>query len=100
MVRRLCTYGLELKYCDGFTHDLCPLLPLLELQYKASVPASTTQTSAILKKGWNPRLPQNSLSKYLVEIHPKAASLKRMLDNARDNEFGCMEDSFAYSKDK
>ncbi|MBW0461310.1 hypothetical protein O181_001025 [Austropuccinia psidii MF-1] len=27
MVRRLCEYGLELKYCDGFTHYWCTLLP-------------------------------------------------------------------------
>ncbi|MBW0518301.1 hypothetical protein O181_058016 [Austropuccinia psidii MF-1] len=29
MVRRVCAYGLELKDCDGFTHDLCALLPAL-----------------------------------------------------------------------
>ncbi|MBW0544200.1 hypothetical protein O181_083915 [Austropuccinia psidii MF-1] len=29
MVRRICAYGLELKYCDGFTHDWCTLLPSL-----------------------------------------------------------------------
>ncbi|MBW0530442.1 hypothetical protein O181_070157 [Austropuccinia psidii MF-1] len=31
MVRRFCAYGLELKYCDGFNHDWCTLLPALEL---------------------------------------------------------------------
>ncbi|MBW0465703.1 hypothetical protein O181_005418 [Austropuccinia psidii MF-1] len=29
MVRRFCAYGLELKYCDLFTHDWCALLPAL-----------------------------------------------------------------------
>ncbi|MBW0589777.1 hypothetical protein O181_129492 [Austropuccinia psidii MF-1] len=29
MERRFCEYGLELKYCDGFTHDWCTLLPEL-----------------------------------------------------------------------
>ncbi|MBW0462875.1 hypothetical protein O181_002590 [Austropuccinia psidii MF-1] len=29
MVRRFCAYGLEFKYCDGFTHDWCTLLPAL-----------------------------------------------------------------------
>ncbi|MBW0525759.1 hypothetical protein O181_065474 [Austropuccinia psidii MF-1] len=24
MLRRLCAYGFEFKYCDGFTHDWCP----------------------------------------------------------------------------
>ncbi|MBW0588193.1 hypothetical protein O181_127908 [Austropuccinia psidii MF-1] len=34
MVRRVCAYGLEFKYCDGFTHYWCTLLPALELAYK------------------------------------------------------------------
>ncbi|MBW0506923.1 hypothetical protein O181_046638 [Austropuccinia psidii MF-1] len=41
MVRKFCAYGLELKYCDRFTHDLCTLLPALELAYKLSIRAST-----------------------------------------------------------
>ncbi|MBW0521095.1 hypothetical protein O181_060810 [Austropuccinia psidii MF-1] len=31
MVRGFCAYGLEFKYCDGFIHDWCTLLPALEL---------------------------------------------------------------------
>ena len=100
MVRRFCAYGLEFKDCDGFTHDWCTLLPALELAYKASIHASTNQTPAILEKGWNPKLPQDSLRKDLVEIHPTAASFKGMLDKARKHAVRCMEDSFAYAKDK
>ncbi|MBW0556055.1 hypothetical protein O181_095770, partial [Austropuccinia psidii MF-1] len=100
MVRRFCAYGLELKDCDGITHDLCTLLPELELAYKTSIHASTNQTPAILEKGWNCKLPQDSLRKYLIEIHPTAASFKGMLENARNHAVRCMEDSFAYAKDK
>ncbi|MBW0581840.1 hypothetical protein O181_121555 [Austropuccinia psidii MF-1] len=50
MVKRVCEYGLEFKYCDGFTHYLCTLLPALELAYKTSIHASTNQTPAILRK--------------------------------------------------
>ncbi|MBW0543632.1 hypothetical protein O181_083347, partial [Austropuccinia psidii MF-1] len=100
MVRRICAYGLEFKYCDGFTHDWCTLLPALELEYKTSIHASTNQTPAILEKGWNPKLPQDSLRKDLIEIHPTTASLKGMLDKARKNEVRYIEDSFAYAKDK
>ncbi|MBW0500992.1 hypothetical protein O181_040707 [Austropuccinia psidii MF-1] len=59
MVRIFCAYGLELKDCDGFTHDWCTLLPALELAYKTSIHASTNETAAILDKGWNPKLPQD-----------------------------------------
>ncbi|MBW0565165.1 hypothetical protein O181_104880 [Austropuccinia psidii MF-1] len=100
IVRRFCAYGLELKECDGFTHYWCTLLPELELAYKTSIHASTNQTPAILENGWNPRLPQDSLRKYLIEINPTAASLKGMRDKARKHAIRCMEDFFAYDKEK
>ncbi|MBW0583860.1 hypothetical protein O181_123575 [Austropuccinia psidii MF-1] len=83
MVRRFCAYGLELTDFDVFTHDWCTLLPALELAYKISIHASTNQIPAILEKGWNPKLPQDSFRKALIEIHPTAASFKGMLDKAR-----------------
>ncbi|MBW0470291.1 hypothetical protein O181_010006 [Austropuccinia psidii MF-1] len=48
MVRMVCAYGLELKDCVGFTHDLCTLLPALEPVYRKSIHAITNQTFAIL----------------------------------------------------
>ncbi|MBW0522276.1 hypothetical protein O181_061991 [Austropuccinia psidii MF-1] len=57
MVKRFCAYGLEFKDCDGFTHDLCTLLPALEFAYNTSIHSSTNQTPSILEKGWNPKLP-------------------------------------------
>ncbi|MBW0537990.1 hypothetical protein O181_077705 [Austropuccinia psidii MF-1] len=52
------------------------------------------------EKGWNPKIPQDSLRKELVEIHPTAASFKGMLEKAGKNSIRVMEDSFAYAKDK
>ncbi|MBW0512606.1 hypothetical protein O181_052321 [Austropuccinia psidii MF-1] len=72
MVRRVSAYGLEFKDCDGRTHDW----------------------------GWNPKLPQNSLRKDLVEKHPTASTFKGMLDKARKHAIRCTEDSFAYAKDE
>ncbi|MBW0571058.1 hypothetical protein O181_110773 [Austropuccinia psidii MF-1] len=100
MVRILCAYGLELKDCDIFTHDWCTILPGLELAYKTSINASTNQTPAILEKGWNPRLPQDSLRQGLIEIHTTAASVKGVLEKARKHAVRCMEYSFAYNNDK
>ncbi|MBW0569813.1 hypothetical protein O181_109528 [Austropuccinia psidii MF-1] len=100
MVRRFCAYGLESKDCDGFTHDWFTLFPALELAYKTSIQASTNQTPAILEKGWNPKLPQDSLRKDLIEIHKTDANFKGILEKARKNAVRFMEDSFAYAKDK
>ncbi|MBW0583079.1 hypothetical protein O181_122794 [Austropuccinia psidii MF-1] len=92
MVGRFFSYGLEFKDCDGFTHDWCTLLPELELAYKASIHASTNQTLAVLEKGRNTRLPQDSLRKDFVELYPTAYSFKLMLGKARKNAVRCMED--------
>ncbi|MBW0511261.1 hypothetical protein O181_050976 [Austropuccinia psidii MF-1] len=100
MVRRFCAYGLEFKDCDGFTHHWCTPLPALELAYTTSIHAITNQTPAIIEKGWNPKLPQDSLRKDLVEIHPPAASFKGILDQTTKHAVRCMEDSFAYAQDK
>ncbi|MBW0531955.1 hypothetical protein O181_071670 [Austropuccinia psidii MF-1] len=100
MVRRFCAYGLGFKDCYGLTNDWCTLLPALELESKTSIHSSTNQTFPIIEKGWNPKLPQDSLRKDLVEIHPTAGSFKGMLAKARKHSIRCMEDSFSYAKDK
>ncbi|MBW0500214.1 hypothetical protein O181_039929 [Austropuccinia psidii MF-1] len=100
MVRRLCACGIDLKECIVFNHDWCTLLPELEFAYKTSIHASTNQTPSIVEKGWNPRIPQDHLRKELVEINPTAASFKGILDKARKHTVRCMDDSFAYAKDK
>ncbi|MBW0512959.1 hypothetical protein O181_052674 [Austropuccinia psidii MF-1] len=100
MVRRLCAYGLELKDCYGFTHEWYTLLPALELEYETSIHASINQTNAIIEKRWNPRLPQDSLRKYLVKRNPTASSFKGKLEKVRNHAVKCMEDLFAYANDK
>ncbi|MBW0536070.1 hypothetical protein O181_075785 [Austropuccinia psidii MF-1] len=100
MVRRFCAYGLEFKDCYGFTHDWYALLQPLELAYKTSIHASTNQTSPILEKGLNAKLPQDALRKDFFEIHPTASSFKGILDKAGKHTIRCMEDSSANAKNK
>ncbi|MBW0545541.1 hypothetical protein O181_085256 [Austropuccinia psidii MF-1] len=90
MIRIFCAYGVEFKDSDGFTHDWCTLIPSLELAYKTSIHSSTGKAPAMLEKGWNPRLPYDTLKKDLVDIHPIASSFKSMLDKARHHANRCM----------
>ncbi|MBW0533044.1 hypothetical protein O181_072759 [Austropuccinia psidii MF-1] len=98
MIKRSCAYGLELQDSDGFTHDWCTLIPALELAYKTSIHASIGKTAAILEKGLNPKLPVDTLKRYLVDIHPTASSFKLFLDNVRHNANKIMNDAFEYAK--
>ncbi|MBW0549995.1 hypothetical protein O181_089710 [Austropuccinia psidii MF-1] len=100
MIRRFCAYGLELKYSDGFIHDWCTLIPALELAYKSSIHASTGKNPAMLEKGWNPKLPVNTLKKDLVDIHPTASSFKLLLDKVSNHANQSMIDAFEYAKQK
>ncbi|MBW0558041.1 hypothetical protein O181_097756 [Austropuccinia psidii MF-1] len=100
IIRRFCPYGLEFKDSDGFTHCWCTLIPALELAYKTSVHSSTGQTPAMLEKGWNPRLPEDTLRKDLIEIHPKASSFKIILDKVKHHAKQSMNDAFDYAKQK
>ncbi|MBW0578100.1 hypothetical protein O181_117815 [Austropuccinia psidii MF-1] len=100
MIRRFCAYGLQFKDSDGFTHDWCTLIPALELAYKKSVHSSTGQTPAMLEKGWNPRLPADTLRKDLIEIHPTASSFKIMLYKVKNHAKQSMNDAFDYAKHK
>ncbi|MBW0513342.1 hypothetical protein O181_053057 [Austropuccinia psidii MF-1] len=100
MIRRFCAYGLEFKDSDGSTHDWCTLIPALELAYKTSVHSSTGQTTAMLDKGWNPRIPADTLRKDLIDIHPTASSFKIMLNKVKNHEKQSMNDTFDYAKQK
>ncbi|MBW0515886.1 hypothetical protein O181_055601 [Austropuccinia psidii MF-1] len=66
IIRIFCAYRLEFKNSVGLNHDWCTLIPALELAYKTSIHSSTGKTLAMLEKGWNPRLPYDTLKKDLV----------------------------------
>ncbi|MBW0534194.1 hypothetical protein O181_073909 [Austropuccinia psidii MF-1] len=100
MNRRFCSYGLEFKYSDSFTHDWCTLIPALELECRTSIHYSPSKTSAMLEKGWNSTLPYDTLKKDLVDIHPTASSFKLILYKARHCANRCMPDSFKYAKER
>ncbi|MBW0568018.1 hypothetical protein O181_107733 [Austropuccinia psidii MF-1] len=100
MIRRFCACGLECKYFDGFTHDWWTLIPELELAYRTSIHASTGKTPAMLEKGWNPKLPVNTLKKDLVDIHPNSPSFKLFLDKVSHHVNQSMNDAFEYAKQK
>ncbi|MBW0489114.1 hypothetical protein O181_028829 [Austropuccinia psidii MF-1] len=83
MIRRFFAYELEFKDSGGFTHDWCTLIPALEMAYKTSVHSSTSRNLPMLEKGWNSILLEDTLTKYIMYIHPTASSFNIMLDKVK-----------------
>ncbi|MBW0502757.1 hypothetical protein O181_042472 [Austropuccinia psidii MF-1] len=54
----------------------------------------------MLEKGWNQRLPENTLRKDFIYIHPTASSFKIMLYKVKNHEKQIMNDAFDYAKQK
>ncbi|MBW0532055.1 hypothetical protein O181_071770 [Austropuccinia psidii MF-1] len=75
-------------------------MPGLELAYKTYFHSSKGQTPAMLEKGWNPRLPEYTLSKDLIEIHPTASSFNITLNQVNLHAKQSMNDAFEYAKQK
>ncbi|MBW0478301.1 hypothetical protein O181_018016 [Austropuccinia psidii MF-1] len=99
MIRRFCSYSLEFKDSEGFTHVWCTLIPALQLAYRTSIHPSTVKAPAMLEKCWNSRLLYYTPKNDLVDIHPTESSFKIMLDKARHHANRCIQDSFKYAKE-
>ncbi|MBW0542316.1 hypothetical protein O181_082031 [Austropuccinia psidii MF-1] len=54
----------------------------------------------MLGKGWNPKLPVDTLKKDLVDIHPTASRFRLLLDKLRNHGNKSMTDAFEYAKQK
>ncbi|MBW0558830.1 hypothetical protein O181_098545 [Austropuccinia psidii MF-1] len=54
----------------------------------------------MLEKGWNSRLPEDTLKKDLIDIPPTASILKIMLDKVKYHAKQSMNDAFDYEKPK
>ncbi|MBW0516119.1 hypothetical protein O181_055834 [Austropuccinia psidii MF-1] len=83
IIRRFWAYVLQLKDSYGLINDWCTPIPALEFAYKTSVHSFTGKTPSMLEKRWNPRIPEDTLSKDLVDIHPTSSRFKLMLDKVK-----------------
>ncbi|MBW0492587.1 hypothetical protein O181_032302 [Austropuccinia psidii MF-1] len=72
IIRRSCSYGIEYKDHEGYTHDLVTLLQNIQLACTTSQNFTTWKSPSLVKKGWNPLLPVDNLKKTLLTIHPTA----------------------------
>ncbi|MBW0570811.1 hypothetical protein O181_110526 [Austropuccinia psidii MF-1] len=52
----------------------------------------------MLEKGWNQKLPEDTLRKDLIDINPTASRFNIMLDKVKHNAKQSMNDTFDYAK--
>ena len=100
MIRRFCTFGLEFKNRDGYTHDWVSLLPALEIAYNSSKHSSTKETPYTVERGWIPHLPRNTINDHLPSLHPTALDFKKMLDMAHTHAEQCVQEAVEYNRNR
>jgi hypothetical protein len=100
MLRRFCSFGLEFKNHDGYTHDWVSLLPALEIAYNSSKHSTSNEVPYVLERGWIPRMPKDTLNDKLPHIHPTALDFKKMLDVTQNHAKKCVEEAVEYNKNR
>ncbi|MBW0478024.1 hypothetical protein O181_017739 [Austropuccinia psidii MF-1] len=78
ILKRFCSYGMEYKDHEGYTHEWVTLLPEVQMAYNTSRHSTTEKSPSLVEKGWNPLLPVDHLKKTLVNMHPKAKDFHDM----------------------
>ncbi|MBW0549717.1 hypothetical protein O181_089432 [Austropuccinia psidii MF-1] len=58
------------------------------------------KTPEMLEKGWNLKLPVDTLKKDLVDLHQPASSFKLFIDKVNNHENQSMTCAFEYAKQK
>ncbi|MBW0485070.1 hypothetical protein O181_024785 [Austropuccinia psidii MF-1] len=84
ILRMFCSYGMEYKDHEGYTHDWVNLLPEVQLAYNGSQHSTTGKSPSLVEKGWNPLFPVDHLKKNLLAIHPTSKDFNDMRKKACD----------------
>ncbi|MBW0469294.1 hypothetical protein O181_009009 [Austropuccinia psidii MF-1] len=82
ILRRFCSYGMEYKDHEGYTHDWVTFLPAVQMAYETIQHSKTGKTTSLVEKGWNPLLPLDHLKKNLLTIHPTAKNFHEVWKRA------------------
>ncbi|MBW0464429.1 hypothetical protein O181_004144 [Austropuccinia psidii MF-1] len=95
-----CSYGMEYKDHECYTHDWVTLLPAVQLAYNTSQHSTMGKKPSLVEKVWNSLLPVDHLKKNLLTIHPTAKEFHDMWKNACDTAAKCIPEAKEYNKQR
>ncbi|MBW0489875.1 hypothetical protein O181_029590 [Austropuccinia psidii MF-1] len=98
ILSRFCSYGMEYKNHEGYTHDWVTFLPAVQLTYNRSQHSATGKTPALVEEGWNLLLPVDYLKKILLTIYHTAKDFHEMRKRACDTAAKCIAEAKEYNK--
>ncbi|MBW0460570.1 hypothetical protein O181_000285 [Austropuccinia psidii MF-1] len=98
--RRLCAYGMEYKYHEGYPHDWVSLLPAVQLAYNTSKDSTKGKSPSLVEKGWKPLFPVDHLKKNLLTVHPTAKDFHDMCKRAYETAAKCIPETEEYNKQR
>ncbi|MBW0498827.1 hypothetical protein O181_038542 [Austropuccinia psidii MF-1] len=100
ILRRFCSYGIEYKDHEGYTHDCVTLLPAVKLAHNTSQHYTIGKTAALVEKGWNPLFPVYHLKKNILTIHPTDKDFHEMWKRACHKAAKCIAEAKGYNKQR
>ncbi|MBW0503554.1 hypothetical protein O181_043269 [Austropuccinia psidii MF-1] len=100
IMRKFCSYVMEYKDQEGYTHNWGTLLPEFQLAYNTGQYSTTGKSSSLVEKGWNTLLPVDNLKKNLLTIHPTAKDFHEMWKRAWDTASKCIAEARKYNKQR
>ncbi|MBW0494728.1 hypothetical protein O181_034443 [Austropuccinia psidii MF-1] len=98
ILRKICSYGMEYKDHESYTHEWVTLIPAVQLAHNTSQHFTTGKTPALVEKGWNPLLAVDHLKKNILTIHPTAKHFHEMWKRACDTAAKCIAEAKEYNK--
>ncbi|MBW0472208.1 hypothetical protein O181_011923 [Austropuccinia psidii MF-1] len=98
--RRICTYDMEYKYHEGYTHDWFTLLPAIQMAYNASQHSTTVKLPSLVEKGCNPLFSVDNLKKNLLDIHFTSKDFHDTCKKAFDIAERCIAEAKGYRKQR
>ncbi|MBW0527950.1 hypothetical protein O181_067665 [Austropuccinia psidii MF-1] len=98
IIRRFCSYGMEYRYHEGYSHDWVTLLPEVQLTYNTSQHSTTGKSPSLVEKGWNPLLPVDHLKSNLLTIHSAAKDFHDIWKRAFNTGAKCISEANEYNK--
>ncbi|MBW0591627.1 hypothetical protein O181_131342 [Austropuccinia psidii MF-1] len=100
IIRRFCSYGIQCKDQERYTHNWVKPLPQFQLVYNTNQTSTTGKLPSLVEKRWNALMPVYHLKKSLLTTNPASKDFHDMWKRAFDTAERCIAEAKEYKKQR